>query len=201
MLRQAKFAFVCVCVCACTSIPITSLPKVAGVRPDTADFMQFEIAIRTSEDFRLYKDGVWLTLEIVSEEGTGQAPERLRLPFVPVRGEIPRFLEREQKRGTQIVRLRVASEIADAAEAFRAEAIRRRREYPKQNALTMSAQTDGCLREGVNPFQSLKMKTYLRRSSDEAFFVLFKERAVPFGEESGGVSYCQIADDARALMD
>ncbi|MEO9970124.1 MAG: hypothetical protein ABJG15_09935 [Hyphomonadaceae bacterium] len=200
MIRQVLLALSCFGLVGCASIPLTTLPKVAGLRPDTAEFMQFEMAVRMPEAFRLYEDSAWLTLEIVSEEATGLAPEKLELMLVPVDGEPSGYLSRQERSGSRIVRMRVDPEAAEQAEAFRAEAIRRKRDYPKQNALNLGARTGGCLSEGANPFQSLKIKTYLRRSSAEDFFVLFKERSMSFGVDSG-ISHCETGAEARALID
>lgn len=198
MIRQVIAVSGLVCLVGCTSIPLSSLPKVAGLSPDTTDFMQLEMAVRMPVDYRLYADGVELSLDIITDESIGLEPAELALTFIPVEGELTQFLKRQEKSGYQIVRFQVDPDDAERAEAYRAEAFRRREEYPKQNRLNFQSKTVGCVVEGANPFRSFRVKTYLRRAENEAFFTLFKERALDFGEESE-VKYCETGPDARPL--
>lgn len=201
-MRQVLYAALFILgAAACSSIPLTSIPKVAGVRPDTAYFLQYEMAVRIPEEFRLYRDGVKFTLDITSKEETRLDPKRLELVMVRVDEPLTDFLRRQTRQGYQIIRMRVDPDANEEVEGFRAEAIRRKREYPRQNALSVGVSTSGCLREGANPFGSLRVKTYMRRDSVEDFFVLFKEQKLSFGDDTEDIGYCESGDDARPVID
>ena len=42
---------------ACTHVPLSSIPKLAQIDPETTDLSQVELAVRVPQDFRLHRDG------------------------------------------------------------------------------------------------------------------------------------------------
>lgn len=184
-------------VAACSSIPLTSVPKLAALNPRTMEFGTLEVAARVNENFRVKEDGARFTLRLENTATTEVWEEELVLrenddPATP-------FLRKQQKRGTQIVRYQIRDEDLSRVAAFREQflELERDRTTEGQKRFSLGASMNGCAEPGSNPFRSFKLKIYMRTSPNEEFYTLVKEQSIAFapttepGEEPKGISYCQ----------
>ena len=202
-MRQVIYAGLCALgVSACTSIPLTSIPKLAALEPETMALEKVELAVRVQEDFQLYRDGAQLRLGAngpVLEE-----PKELMLELVPSLEDLTPYLQREERRGYRIAMFEVNPDDAENIRAFREEllALKARSEGKGKNDLSIAARAHGCLADGSNPFQDLRMKLYLRTGAEKEFFTLFKEQKLKVGASGDGqkgISYCDEEDTPNLL--
>jgi len=172
---------------ACLSVPVTSMPRLAGLNPVTMDAAGVEVAVRAPDDYDLPVGGVMLVLSVWREDGDERREERFEL--VPVAGASSEFLQGRDKRGFMIHRLHVDTKDAPRMADFRAYMLSLK-EMPGQKGLSMNVTTRPCLKAGANPFKDPRVEIYLRPTQDEDYFTLIKERKVPITWPNGEARYC-----------
>ena len=126
------------------------------------------------------------------------------LELLPSLEELTPYLQREERQGYRIAIFEVNPDDAENIKVFREEllALKARSEGKGKNGFSIAARAHGCLADGSNPFQDLRMKLYLRSDSDEEFFTLFKEQRIEVGKSDNGrrgISYCNEEDTANLL--
>jgi len=172
---------------ACLSVPVTSMPRLAGLDPVTMDAVGVEVAVRAPDDYDLPEDGAILVLSVWREDGDEGREERFEL--VPVSGAPSEFLQDRNKQGFTIHRLHVDRADAPRMADFRAYMLSLK-ELPGQKGLSMNVTTRPCLKAGANPFKDPRVEIYLRPTQDEDYFTLIKERKVPITWPNGEARYC-----------
>jgi hypothetical protein len=172
---------------ACTSVPLTSLPKLAAMSPETMDASLMEVAVRVPEAYGLPDGSAMLTISVWRDDGTDERHERFDL--VAVEGAPSAFLERQEKSGFTIHRLHIDPADAPRMQAFRAYALGLK-DMPGQKSLSLSATARPCLAAGANPFRDPRVAIYLRLKPDEDYFTLIKERKVSLQTPDGEIRYC-----------
>lgn len=201
MMRQVIIVGLCALgLSACTSIPLTSIPKLSALKPETMALEKVELAVRVQEDFQLYRDGAELRLG--ADGQTLDEPKELALQLVPSEGQLTPYLQREERRGYRIAMFEVNPDDAQDVEAFRQELLALKARGTGKNSLSIAAKARGCLANGSNPFQDLRMKLYLRTETNDEFFTLFKEQKLSFGSTEnggGGMTYCTDEDRPNLL--
>lgn len=200
MLRSIVTLFAGLVLVGCTSIPLSSIPKLASLDPRTADFAQMEVAARIPDDFLIYKDGTLLILELKTRGELSGEDVKHKLVLQPIEDELTPWLKDRHKKGFYIKRFRVNPEDVSTVLAFRAEAERRAADFPRQNEFNVAAGVNGCLAETANPFRDDRYTVYLRRSPDEDYFTLFRESPLPrsvAGDDGSGKRHCTDEDKAR----
>ena len=202
-MRQVIFGMLFgVVLGGCASIPLTSMPKLAGLKPETMALEKVQLAVRVQEDFQLYRDGAKLSVGASGE--TLEVPMTLALELVPSTGELTPYLQGQARRGYRIAMFEVDPEDADDIRAFREAilALKTRSAGQGKHALTISATANGCVAGGANPFQDLRMKLYLRTDEADEFFTLFKEQKLRMGlraDGTGGLTVCTEEDEPNLL--
>lgn len=198
-MRQGLFYLLLASVLVgCTSIPISSFSKLSGLRPDTAMLEEFQVAVRAPEDYRLYRDGATLTSTI--ESPLYPEPRSIELRLIPSTAPFTPFLEEQQKRGYRIVVFEVDPEDAAAINAFREEVVEMiDKTPPGESSFTTNAWAKGCLTQGANPFQDLRLALYLRPEPNEDFFTLFKGTKIGTISEGAAGAVCTEEDEPNLL--
>jgi hypothetical protein len=125
-------------------VPLTSLPKLAAMSPETMDASLMEVAVRVPEAYGLPDGSAMLTISVWRDDGTDERHERFDL--VAVEGAPSAFLERQEKSGFTIHRLHIDPADAPRMQAFRAYALGLK-DMPGQKSLSLSATARPCLRQ------------------------------------------------------
>lgn len=204
-MRQILWSYLpFVLLVGCTSIPLTSIPKLAALKPETMELGQLELAVRVQEDFRLYKDGTKLEIILTPEE---ENAEIIELYLVPSDEPLTPYLLRQAGKRFQMIRFALNPEDVPRITAYRekALAIRTRLEADDRGGEGgFSIASSGCLAKGANPFQDLRMKFFIRTRPDEEFYPPLKEFKISLRETgdktSYKVGYC-VDDDVGRLID
>jgi len=173
---------------ACTSIPVTNIPKLMALDPDTMDIGTVEMAVRVPDDWRVREEGVALKMSLKNKV-TG---EMIKEEFVLDKSDQPLtpVLQSKRKKDHLVQRFEMSEETAARANAFRAQMIAMREKNPGKNEASISAHARMCLTPGANPFQNFRFTTYVRTDPSKDFFTLFKEQKIPIERVGGEVKYC-----------
>lgn len=175
---------------ACSSVPLTSLPKLAAISPFSLDPAAMEVAVRVSEDFRLPEDGVTLDFQVTREGSSELIEEVFVLDQVP--GPLTAGLDKKARKGARIYRYRIAPADHARMTAFRETLVKLKAE-PGRKKLDMKANAKPCLVAGANPFQKAKVSVFLRTAPDEDFFTLLDGAVVPLADQHGTPNRCPKA--------
>ena len=201
MVRQALCIGLCALgVSACTNIPLTSIPKLSALKPETMALDHVQLAVRVQEDFRPYRDVAKLRMSVSGP--SLELDKSLELQLLPVADDLTPYLQGQERRGYRIAMFSVDPDEVEDINLFRDELLALKAREEGKNALSIGAWAKGCLAQDANPFQTLRMKLYLRAGQDEDFFTLFKEQklAVSTSEGEGhGISRCTAEDQPNLL--
>jgi hypothetical protein len=188
---------------ACTHVPITSIPKLANIDPETTDLSQVELAVRVPQDFRLHRDGASIEVVLTPE---GESPETLKLTLEHSEAPLTPFLIRQQGQRFKILRFELDPADAKRATDYRARVIETKERLKAEGrggSASFSLGSTGCLAQGANPFQDLRMKFFMRTKPDEEFYPPIKEiRISPEDlreEGDTGISFCDEEDMPRLI--
>lgn len=203
-MRQALSATLCLAaLSACTSVPITSMPKLASIDPATTDFSRVELAVRVSEDFRLHRDGATINVVLSPD---GEPPLTLELNLQHSEAPLTSFLERQRGNRFNMLRFDIAPEDAQRASDYRDLVIATRERLEAEGvggSASFAIGSTGCLAQGANPFQDLRMKFFMRTRPDEEFYPPIREVRIKSADlsEDGEttVSYCDEDDIPRLI--
>ncbi len=176
-----------VILAACMSVPVTSLPRLASLNPETVDLAKTEVAVRVPEDFDIDTGGVRLIFAVTREN----SPEKLEETFEleEIDGALEAGLQGHAKKGFAISRYRIAPADAPRLAAFRERTLALKSE-PGKKAFSLSANAKPCLKPGANPFQDIKLTLFLRPAPDEDYFMLVKPTKLPMPTEKGKPHLC-----------
>lgn len=176
-MRQGLFCLLLASVLfGCTSIPLSSIPKLSSLNPRTADLENFQVAVRTSEENRLYRNGATLEGEIIHP--LFDEPRMIDLQLIPSTAPLTPFLEKRQKRGYRVVVFEVDPADAARINGFRQELTRAFDKAPGEGQFSITAFAKGCLAQNTNPFKDLYTAIYIRPDPSDEFFTLFKNTKV-----------------------
>lgn len=203
-MRQVLGSLIGVAVLsACTHVPLSSIPKLAQIDPETTDLSQVELAVRVPQDFRLHRDGASINVALIPEGGT---PETLALQLEHSTAPLTPFLERQQGSKFKILRFELDPEEAKRATDYRTHVIALKEQLRAEGrggSASFSVGSTGCLSPGANPFQDLRMKFFMRTKPDEEFYPPIKEiRISPEDmrkEGDTGISFCDEEDLPRLI--
>ncbi|MEM9055227.1 MAG: hypothetical protein AAGB16_07870 [Pseudomonadota bacterium] len=175
---------------ACTSVPLTSMPRLAKIDPQIMNLKDVELAVRIQNDFGVKPDTARLQVGIEHQE-SGETRSELFV-FSEDTRDLTKALIKKQKSGYQILRYRLDSETGEDANAFRDVIVQARKEEPGMHKGTLSASVGLCLKEGGNPFKDPRLTLFIRMNEAEDFFTLFKETKTPLSrEEQNKVETCE----------
>lgn len=162
---------------ACTSVPITSMPKLASLDAETMDLREVELAVRMQDDFDIIENSAVLSVSLKHKDTGDQIAEK----FILTRNEAPLTptLSGKLKEGYVIYRYEMNAETSELAMAHREKVIARRNADPGKHEGTFSARVAFCLTEDGNPFIDPRMTLFLRVDDDEDFFTMIKETKMP----------------------
>lgn len=167
---------------ACSSVPIMSLPKLAGFSPETADFANFELAVRVQDDFGVKSGSAKFQIAIANADKGELLNETLVMQEDP-RALTP-TLKGKLKPGFQIVRYRVGDETASRAEDIRTQVLTLKEVDPEGNQGSLSASANICRQVDGNPLISPLMTIFVRLDPEDDFFTLIKETRLPLDMSS-----------------
>lgn len=173
---------------ACTSVPITSLPKLAALDPISMDARKVEVAVRAPDGYSLPEGTATLVLSVWQEEGDTTYEESFRL--APVPGTPSDFLQDRAKAGFTIHRLRINPQDAPRVDGIR-EHMLSLKEVPGKKSLSVNVTADPCLKPGATPFKDPRIAIYLRPTQEEDYFTLIKERKVSMELPDGQLRRCE----------
>lgn len=173
---------------SCSTIPITTIPKLMALDPETIDIGDVEMAIRLGDDFRIKNKSAMLKISIENKASAQKYAERFILehstePLTP-------FLLRKQKDGYAVYRFKMTEEAVERATTLRENAYKMRKNSRKKNSVTISASAKFCLKSGANPFTDLAFTFFIRTNPNKKFYTLFKERKLPIKGGDGKIIYC-----------
>lgn len=167
---------------ACSSVPILSLPKLAGLSPETMDFANIELAVRVQDDFDVKPESAVFAVTITNDEDGEVLNERLVLdddprPLTPV-------LTGKLKPGFQIIRYHIDEDKAASANAVRERVIALKNADPGGNRGSLSASAGICRNPDGNPLLTPLMTIFVRFDPEDDFFTLIKETRLPLDMSS-----------------
>lgn len=177
---------------SCTSIPITNIPKLMALNPETIDIGSVEMALKIPDGFQIQGKGATLKIMIENDASAEKYTERFILernaePLTP-------FLVRKQKDGYVIHRFSMTEEAVSRATALRENAYKMRENSPKNNSVTISASAKSCLKSGANPFTDMRLTFFIRTDPKKKFYTLFKETKMPIKGGDGKINYCEAEE-------
>ena len=167
---------------ACTSVPLTSLPKLRGLKPETVDMKQLEMAVRLPAGIGIVKDSAALDVSLKNGEGGELTKKMILQDPIP---QLTDYLTRKQGRDHRIYRFKLTGEQLAEAESFRKEALEFSETFEGQTSSHFSAAAGFCSYDPEALYKGVTMTFYIRTKSDKEFFKLFKERAVTFKDKAG----------------
>lgn len=171
-------ALVCAAVLtACSSVPIMSLPKLAGFNPETADFANIELAVRVQDDFNVKPGSAVFGISIDNKTKGELLNEQIILETDP--RPLTPLLQKKLKPGFQIIRYSVDEATAERASDIRARVLALKEADPNNNRGSMSASAGICRMPDGNPLLSPSMTIFLRLDPEDEFFTLIKETRLP----------------------
>lgn len=173
---------------ACSSIPITNIPKLMRLDPETISIGDVEMAIRLRDGFQIQDNGAVLKISIENEASAEKYAERFILeqsaePLTP-------YLLRKQKDGYVVHRFMMTEEAVARATKLRENAFKMRESSTEKNSVTISAFSKFCLKPGANPFTDLPITFFIRTDPKKKFYTLFKERKLSIKGGDGKIVYC-----------
>jgi len=173
---------------ACTSIPVTNIPKLMALDPETMDIGGVEMAVRVPADWQVREEGVTLSMAVRSKT-TGEV---IKEQFVLEKSDEPLtpVLLSKRKKNHTVQRFEMSKETATRAAAFRAKMLEMKTKHPGENEASIHANAKMCLTPGANPFQNFRFTTFIRPDPSRDFFTLFKEQKVPIEQVNGEIKYC-----------
>lgn len=203
-MRQALSATLSLAaLTACTSVPITSMPKLASIDPATTDFSRVELAVRVPVDFRLHRDGTTINVALSPDS---EPPLTLELNLQHSEAPLTPFLERQRGDRFNMPRFDIADKDAQRASDYRDLVIATRERLKAEGAggsASFTIGSTGCLAQGANPFQDLRMKFFIRTRPDQEFYPPIREVRIKSADLSedgeASVSYCDDNDLPRLI--
>ncbi len=193
-LKILKVACLISVISACSTIPITNLPKLAALSPQTFDFSKAKIAVRIEEGFRV-DDG---DVKLVANLYNGRTQENISETFdmVVTSKPVSPFLHGQMRSGFDVYGLSFAEKDNDRVLAFRdafsniVEQDRNANDkvssQQEKNSFSLSVTTQGCLEVGSNPFQKMAVKIYLKPSEEKDYFTFVKEQKIDLAALNNG---------------
>lgn len=179
-------------IAACTSIPLTSLPKLARLDMETVDPGRIEIAVRLPKQLDIPPGGVQVSLEFKNKT-TG---EELGggFPLVPLDEPLTPFLQRKATKDRTVARFRLDEEQAEAIRDVRRAAFAQRDTCDGNCSISFAVETMPCVKAIGNPFRSLTFSVYLKTEEDGDFFTFINNKSArlddELGEAVGGLKLC-----------
>ncbi|MFC7291426.1 hypothetical protein [Hirschia litorea] len=181
----------------CTTIPLTSIPKLAGLNPHTFDFSQAKVAVRIQDGFKIEDGDVKLTVDLFD----GTKHERTTETFDMLVEDMPAspFLLKDRRMGTSIYGFSFKQSDMARVLAFRdtfsqiAERGAANKERA-ENSFSLSVTSQGCLEEGANPFEKMKVKIYLKPAAEDDYFTFVKEQKIDLAAlNEGKIPSCKAS--------
>lgn len=180
---------------ACSTIPITSLPKLAGLNPQSFDFSEAKIAVRIQDGYRVEDGDVTLMVHLLNGATQEQTSETFNLVVEPMPDS--EFLIKEKRSGTTIYGLSFDDGDKARVLSFRDKfsAITAQNSdgpHSSQNSFSLNVNTKGCLEKGANPFTKMRYKVYLKPSQKDDYFTFTKEQKIDLAStEQGQMPRCK----------
>lgn len=195
LLKSAVLAAVFLTFSSCSSIPITSLPKLAQLNPHTLDFANLRVAVRVDHGYRVSDGDVTLMLALRN----GQTGEEKHEAFKLIVEEMPdsEFLSAQIKDDAKIYGLSFNPKDTDSLNAFQnkfSEIVEQGKsdKVRSENSFSMNVNTKGCLEKGTNPFKEMNMKVFLKPDASTDYFTFIKEKSIVLSDEATGqLQYCE----------
>lgn len=181
VLIVGLFAWATACLSACTSIPVTSLPRLASLKPETMDLTEIQIALRVQKGFKLEEDSVSFTLRLTNPKRSLDEAETFIL--LTEEAEITPALRARTKPGYVFYQFKIREEDANRATLYREKLLKIKEESAalnagsKDNSLGINVNFKPCLIPGENPFRDPRITVFLRPTQSEDYFIFIKERA------------------------
>lgn len=171
---------------ACTSVPVTSLPRLAKLKPAEMDLMNVRVAIRVQDDVAFSADSVTLTTVLKNESQGVHIEDVVTLDGTSE--NLSDYLQRQLKPGYQIVQFQLNESQAQKLAALKAQGdeLRNNPLTAGGNSLSFSVNAKPCLRPGRNPFQKARISIYLQPSPSETYFPLINEKQFKLTDEQTG---------------
>ncbi len=187
-----KFEFVIIGVltvilsgCA-SNVPLTSLPKLRGLDPETMDMSELEMAVRIPQALGIRPGTATLRLEMESPS-VGKTLKRQMILAAP-NPELTDYLKRQAGDDHRVLRFKMTEDQLAGANAFRQDMLNLgRASGDAKNNYSFSAFAGMCAKDpdATHGLSEAGMTFYIRTRSDKDFFKLFKERTMTFSRPDG----------------
>jgi len=161
LLRVSLGVVLAAILSACSSVPLTSLPKLRGLKAETVDMSQLELAIRLQDNMGIAKDGAVLGMIIQNTESGERLSKQMILQ--DPNPELTPYLRRQQKPGYRVYRFKLTGEQLAAAQAFRQQALDfQARTSEDKTKGTFDASARFCSHAEGTAFEQATMTFYVR---------------------------------------
>jgi len=168
----------------CATVPLSSIPKLRGLNPETVDMSKLEMAVRLPAGVGIGEKGAYLTMKMDSPHAGETIAEVIN--FKTPDPELTDYLSRQAKAGQAIYRFKLTGDKLAAAESFRRKALDlRARSEGHKSEYTYLAYADYCSTNKADSLSELDLTFYIRTRPDKSFFKLFKEQNLVFKDKSG----------------
>lgn len=158
----------------CLSVPITSVPKLLALKPETMDISGMEVAVRVQDDFVIDEDGV--ILRFVAPISNSDETLKKTISLTPIEAALTPYLQKQTRRGFQIKRFRVNPDDVPLFVDYRNQVLEERALGIGNKKGSFFAAAKGCLKQSANPFVDIKMTLYLKTDKEKKYFKLFREQ-------------------------
>lgn len=174
MKKLILTALLTISLSACASIPLTTLPKLAGLNFETIDMSKIELAVRLQDNIGIQEGTAKLAFSLENPKF-----EHLMVLDEPNRALSP-YLMRKEKPGYKIYRFEISPEQYELAEIFRKNVLDAKKNTRGKTSMTLNATVGFCqLEKGIVP-ETIKMTFFLKTAKDRDFYTLVKEQDITF---------------------
>ena len=177
MKRKLLIGFIAILLSACASIPLTTLPKLAGLNFETVDMSKIELAVRIQESVGIQKGTAKLKFDLENPKFkhamTLDEPNTMLSPY----------LKRQEKPNYKIYRFEISPEQYELAEAFRAKVLEAKKKTKGKTRMSLNATVGFCQFEKGPVLETIKMTFFLKTAKDRDFYTLIKEQDISFTPE------------------
>lgn len=158
---------------ACSTVPLTSLPKLMRLDPETVDFADLAMGASYPEGFELVGDTTRIFIGFTDPATDTLVSEAME--FRLASDEVPPRLARERRRGRKVGVYAVSAGEVARMESFRTRLLAARGEGDEKLDGSFSASVFPCALEQGLTFADFRPTLYLRTDPDGEFFTLFRK--------------------------